>query len=75
MPSGRGGIDEAELVDRLLEFIPVRQDQGPSAAALYQERKDNRFAGAGGQDEQRALHPRQSPRAGPPGFVLVGGGG
>ena len=54
-----GGIDEAELVDGLLdEFIPVRQDQGPPAAALHQEGKHNRFAGPGGQDEQRPVHPR-----------------
>jgi hypothetical protein len=73
-PQGQSRIDEAELVDGLLnEFIPVRQDQGPPAAALHQESKHNRFAGPGGQDEQRALHaPRRGREQGRDGFVLVG---
>src|SRR5438132_8996055 len=50
-----------------------------SAAARYtthQESKHDRFAGPGGQDEQRALHaPRRGREQGRDGFVLVRAGG
>ena len=44
-PQGQGGIDEAQFLHGLLdEFIPVRQDEGPAAAPLDEEGKDNGFA-------------------------------
>ena len=71
---GQGGIDEVQFVHGLLdELIAVRQDQGPPAAPLHQEGKDNRFARPGGQDEQGPLHPaRGGGEQGRDRFVLVG---
>jgi hypothetical protein len=68
-----GGIDEAELVDGLLdEFIAVRQDQGPPAAALHQEGKHNGFARPRRQHEQGALHPARGGREqGRHRFILI----
>src|SRR5215831_7565018 len=58
--------------------FPVFGDlrQSPSETSSHQERKHNRFAGPGGQDEQRALHaPHRGGEQGRDGFVLVGAGG
>ena len=57
-PEGQGGINQAQFLYGLLdEFIPMGEDEGPASPPLDQEGKDNGFARAGWQDEQRALHP------------------
>ena len=63
-----------QFVESLLnQLVAVRQDQGATAPALHEQGEDDRFARAGGQDEQRALHPAcGSGQQGGDGFVLVG---
>jgi hypothetical protein len=72
-PERQGGIDQAQFVHRLLEkLIAVRQDEGPAAAPLHQEGKDNGFARARWQHEQGALHPaRRGSEQGRYRFILV----
>src|SRR5262249_177423 len=54
------------------ELIAVRQDEGPAAAPLHQEGKDNGFARPRGQDEQGALHPAcRGGKQGRDRFVLI----
>jgi hypothetical protein len=73
-PERQGGIDEVQFVHRLLdELIAVRQDEGPAAAPLDEEGKDNGFARPCGQYQQGPVDPtRRGGKQGCHGFVLVG---
>ena len=70
---GERRINEVQFVEGLLDqLVTVRQDQGAAAPPLHEQRKDDRFARAGGQDQQGAVHPaRGRGQQGSHGFMLV----
>ena len=63
-----------QFVEGLLDqLVAVRQDQGPAAASLHEQGEDDRFARAGGQHQQGAVHPAGgSGQQRGHGFMLVG---
>ena len=57
-PQGERRINEVQFVDRLPDqLVAVGQDQGAPAAPLHEQGEDDRFARAGGQDQQGAVYP------------------
>jgi hypothetical protein len=73
-PEGERRIDQVQFVECLLDqFVAVGQDERPAAPALHEQGEDDRFARAGGQHQQGAVHPacgRGQQRG--HGFMLVG---
>ena len=72
-PQGERRIDQVQFVEGLLDqLVAVGQDERPAAAALHEQGEDDRFARAGGQDQQGAVHPAGcSGQQGGHGFMLV----